>query len=360
MDQPSIIIHNKIVFFISFTLNILGATGIPLLSRLYFVHGGSRTWLTTWLQNCGCPILLIPLAISYFCRLKTEGPNARITFTRPLWFLYLVLIGLILGLAAFLYSKGLQTLPLSTATILSATSLVFLAFFAFLIVKQKFDAYTINALVLLLVGSILLGLKAGSDKPVGETKKTYILGFILFLVSMVLNGFGYPAMEFMYKKSKQQISFAFMMEVQLVVSFVCAAFATVAMLINKDFQAIPGEAKEFELGEAKYYIILVSTCIFAQLYTLGLFGLLFSASALIVGIANAGAYPITEVLSVIIFHEKFQAEKGISLALSLWGLASYFYGEYKREKKNQVKEAEIITISPTTIIETTPPANSHV
>ncbi|KAI5654939.1 hypothetical protein M9H77_32126 [Catharanthus roseus] len=359
MDQPSITINNKIVFFISFILNIGGGSAIPLLTRLYFIHGGSRTWLMSWIQSCGCPILLIPLAISYFNRLKTEGTNARLTFTRPLWFLYLVFVGLILGLAAFLYAKGLQTLPVSTATILSATSLVFLAFFAFLFVKQKFDAYTINAIVLLLVGAVLLGLRSGNDRPQGETKKAYILGFILTLVSAVVTGMAFPAIELMYRKTKQQINFTFMMEVQFVVSIFSAAFTTVAMLINKDFKAIPGEAKDFELGEAKYYIILVFTCIIAQLYTLGVYGTIFSASALLAGIGNATIFPITEVFSVITFHEKFQAEKVVSLVLSLWGLASHFYGEYKREKKIQVKEAEIATISSTSIIESTP-ANSQV
>lgn len=104
---------------------------------------------------------------------------------------------------------------------------------------------------------------------------------------------------------------------------------------------------------------MVFTCIIAQLYTLGVYGTIFSASALVAGIGNATIFPITEVFSVIMFHEKFQAEKVVSLVLSLWGLASHFYGEYKREKKIQVKEAEITTISSTSIIESTP-ANSQV
>ncbi|KAG5600477.1 hypothetical protein H5410_031847 [Solanum commersonii] len=52
--------------------------------------------------------------------------------------------------------------------------------------------------------------------------------------------------------------------------------------------------------------------------------------------------PVTEVLAVILYGEKFNAEKGISL----WGFTSYFYGDYKdnkkRESSNQSLETETI------------------
>ncbi|KAK2659852.1 hypothetical protein Ddye_006385 [Dipteronia dyeriana] len=37
-----------------------------------------------------------------------------------------------------------------------------------------------------------------------------------------------------------------------------AALCTIGMLINKNFQAIGREAKEYELGEAKYYVVVVA------------------------------------------------------------------------------------------------------
>ncbi|KAF6166788.1 hypothetical protein GIB67_005664 [Kingdonia uniflora] len=43
--------------------------------------------------------------------------------------------------------------------------------------------------------------------------------------------------------------------------------------------------------------------------------------------------PLTEVLAVIFYHEDFKAEKGITLALSIWGFISYFYGEFKQSKQ---------------------------
>ena len=43
--------------------------------------------------------------------------------------------------------------------------------------------------------------------------------------------------------------------------------------------------------------------------------------------------PVTEILAVIFYKENFQAEKGVALALSLWGFVSYFYGELKHNKE---------------------------
>ncbi|KAI3913331.1 hypothetical protein MKW92_005625, partial [Papaver armeniacum] len=37
--------------------------GGPLLLRVYFLHGGSRKWLSSALQTAGFPILLLPLTI---------------------------------------------------------------------------------------------------------------------------------------------------------------------------------------------------------------------------------------------------------------------------------------------------------
>jgi len=38
--------------------------------------------------------------------------------------------------------------------------------------------------------------------------------------------------------------------------------------------------------------------------------------------------PLTGVLGMVLFHEKFSAEKGMALVLALWGFTSYLYEEY--------------------------------
>ena len=68
---------------------------------------------------------------------------------------------------------------------------------------------------------------------------------------------------------------------------------------------------------------------------MGAVGVIFCASSLLSGIVIAVLLPVTEVLAVIFYREKFQAEKGVALALSLWGFVSYFYGEIKDDKKKK-------------------------
>ena len=98
---------------------------------------------------------------------------------------------------------------------------------------------------------------------------------------------------------------------------------------------IPREARAFELGETKYYVVLVWSAIIWQCFFMGAVGVIFCASSLLSGIVIAVLLPVTEVLAVVFYREKFQAEKGVALALSLWGFVSYFYGEIKDDKKKK-------------------------
>jgi len=106
---------------------------------------------------------------------------------------------------------------------------------------------------------------------------------------------------------------------------------------------IPREARNFGLGESTYYVVLVVSAIMWQAFFLGAIGVIFCASSLFSGILIAVLLPLVEVLAVVFYKEKFQAEKAVSLVLSLWGFVSYFYGEIKHamaEKKKRGLEIE--------------------
>lgn len=64
-------------------------------------------------------------------------------------------------------------------------------------------------------------------------------------------------------------------------------------------------------------------------------GVVSCSSSLHAGVLIAVLIPVTEIFAVFFFSEKFSAEKGIALVLSLWGFASYFYGEVKKYKKEK-------------------------
>lgn len=86
-------------------------------------------------------------------------------------------------------------------------------------------------------------------------------------------------------------------------------------------------------------MVLVASAIIWQGFYLGIIGIIFCASSLLSGIVIAVLLPMTEILAVIFYHEKFQAEKGVALVLSLWGFISYFYGEIKHSKESkEIKE----------------------
>jgi hypothetical protein len=89
-------------------------------------------------------------------------------------------------------------------------------------------------------------------------------------------------------------------------------------------------------------VVLVWSAIIWQCFFLGAVGIIFCASSLLSGIVIAVLLPMTEILAVIFYREKFQAEKGVALALSLWGFISFFYGEIKEsQEKKHTLETEI-------------------
>ncbi|KAE9589862.1 hypothetical protein Lal_00021575 [Lupinus albus] len=330
----------RIFLIINCILLATGATGGPLIIRLYFIHGGNSVWLSSFLQGAGFPIILIPLSISYIIRRRrrinsTHDDNTKlkmINMKLPL-FLYSSIIGVITGLDNYLYSYGVSRLPVSTAALIVASQLAFTAIFAFFLVKQKFTSYSVNAIVLLTLGAGILALHTDGDRPNGESSKTYVMGFVFTLVAAVVYGFILPLVEFSYSKGKQAITYTLVLEIQLVMCFFASLFCLIGMIISKDFQSISREKWHYGLGEASYYVVLVGSAIIWQINFLGAVGVIFCSSSLLCGVLIALMVPITQVLAVIFYKEKFNAEKGVSLVLSIWGFVSYFYGEFKQAKK---------------------------
>nr|QBG82581.1 PUP9-like [Papaver somniferum] len=306
-------IKRKYLMLFNSVLLAIGATGGPLLLRLYFVRGGKRIWLSSALGSVGWPILILPLSLSYIFKRGGGGENGRVKFftiTLPL-IIFSAFIGLLLGLNDYLYSHGVSLLPVSTSTLIMSTHLAFTAGFAFVLVKQKFTPYSTNAVVLLTVGAVLLGLHSNGDKPINQSNRDYYFGFFLTVGASVISGLLFP----------------------IVTAVVASLFCVVGMITNNDFKAIPRESKEYELGEVKYYLVLEAIAIMWQIYFVGTAGVIFCSTSLLAGIITAVILPVTEILSVVFYHESFKSEKGIALFLSFWGLISYLYGDYRENMK---------------------------
>ncbi|CAA3003036.1 purine permease 3-like [Olea europaea subsp. europaea] len=351
METQASTTMKKVLLGLNCILLAIGNCGGPLVIRLYFIRGGKRIWFSSWLETSAWPIIFIPLTIAYMQRRKTGSATYKTRFflMEPRVLIASAAIGILTGLDTYLYAYGVAKLPVSTSALVISTQLAFTAGFAFLLVKQKFTGYSINAIVLLTTGAAILGLHTSGDRPEGESKKEYLLGFFLTLAAAALYGFILPLVELMYLKAKQAITYTLVLEIQMVISFFATAVCTVGMLINNDFQSISREAKEYELGEGKYYLVVVWNAIVWQCFFLGSIGVIFCSSSLLSGIVITVLLPVTEVLAVIFYHERFQAEKGISLFLSLWGFISYFYGEIKHNtnEKNVKHDSSQTELTPT-------------
>ncbi|KAF8404671.1 hypothetical protein HHK36_009559 [Tetracentron sinense] len=329
---------NKSLLLLNCIMLAIGNCGGPMLMRLYFVRGGKRVWLSSWLETGGWPVILFPLSVTYLHRLRKGDRSTNLFFMKPALFIACAIIGVLTGLDDYLYAYGMARLPVSTSSLIISTQLAFTAGFAFLLVKQRFTSYIINSVVLLSIGAVVLALHTSGDRPDNESDKQYFLGFFMTLGASALYGLVLPLIELTYKRANQAITYPLVMEMQMVMSIFATVFCTVGMLFNNDFKVslshslfleavIPREARDYELGEVKYYVVLVCSAIIWQFFFLGAIGVIFCASSLLAGIIISILLPATEILAVIFFDERFTAEKGIALALSLWGFVSYFYGE---------------------------------
>ncbi|KAG9450750.1 hypothetical protein H6P81_010715 [Aristolochia fimbriata] len=336
---PGVLMTNMLLLFLNISLLALGNAGGPLLLRLYYLQGGSRIWFTSLLLTGGWPIMLIPLVVSYFQRRRRRRSSTKVFLIGRRLFMAAAFVGVILGLDNFMYAYGLSKLPVSTASLIMSTQLMFNAVFAFLVVKQRFSPFSINSLFLLTLGAVVLGLHSSSDMPATESRSKYILGFFITLGSAALYGVMLPLLQLAYTKSENHNTYTHVIEVQTVMSISATAFSAIGMAVNNDFQAVGREISAFGLGDVKYIVVVVSGAVMWQFFFLGLTGVVSCSSSLLAGVVEAALLPATQILAVIFFHEKFNAGKGIALALSLWGLGSYFYGEklkMKRQRENPV------------------------
>ncbi|KAK8931337.1 Purine permease 3 [Platanthera zijinensis] len=319
---------------INVLLLCIGNSGGPIVTRVYFLHGGQREWLSAWLETAGWPLLFLPLSFSFLFRRRSDPSAAASLITKRL-FISSAAIGLLTGLDDYLYAYGLHFLPVSTSSVLIATQLAFTALFAYFIVRQRFTPCSINAVALLTVGAAVLAMHARGDRPAGVSSGGYWKGFVLTLGAAALYGLVLPLVELTYAKAGKTVTYTLVMEMQLVIGFFATALCTVGMIINNDFPALSREAANFGLGETKYYLVIVCAAVLWQCFFLGAIGVISCANTLLAGILIAVFIPMVEVLSVIFLHEKFSSEKGVALVLSLWGLASYSYGEYREEKEKK-------------------------
>ncbi|OWM80997.1 hypothetical protein CDL15_Pgr007028 [Punica granatum] len=322
-------INSIILVLFNCSLMSVGQVCGPLIFHVYYLHGGRRKWFNACLLTAGFPMLLIPIAFSHMlprvrCPNQSQAHAPCVLINRQL-VLASVGLGLLLSLDGYLYSFGLLYLPISISSLLGSTQLAFTAVFAFLVVRHRFTHYSVNAVMLMTFGSLILGFNMNGDRPRECLTAT-----------AALHGFIMPAPEYTHLLAGVAVSFDMVMKVQFLISMFATIFCTIPMVINKDFQ-VGRQRVDFGLSPGKYYAVVVLVGVAMQFLIMGSIRIIFCFTSLLGGLVTSLLVPMQQVFAVVFLRENFTAEKGMALAMCLWGFASYFYGEFRtgREKKEE-------------------------
>ncbi|EMS54151.1 hypothetical protein TRIUR3_17061 [Triticum urartu] len=115
--------------------------------------------------------------------------------------------------------------------------------------RHRFTAFSVNAVVLLVVGAAMLGLNGGGDRPAGVSRAQYYAGFAMTLGSAAMYGLVLPLMELSQAQHAARagapVTYTLVLEIQMVIGITATAFSAVGMLVNREFHLI---GQRFEPG----------------------------------------------------------------------------------------------------------------
>ncbi|KAI8570349.1 hypothetical protein RHMOL_Rhmol01G0028000 [Rhododendron molle] len=297
-----------------------------LLSRVYYSNGGKSKWIISWVAVVGWPLTALILIPTYFfCKTSPSPLTIKLTLS------YIVL-GFLSAADNLMYAYAYAYLPASTASLLASSSLVFSALFGYVLVKNKINASTINAIVIITAAMAIIGLDSSSDRYGDVTDSQYIIGFVWDIMGSALHGLIFALSELVFLKLLGRRSFHVVLEQQVMVSFFAFVFTTIGMIADNAFQGMSSEARSFDGGKVSYIMVLIWGAITFQLGVLGSTAVLFLASTVLAGVLNAVRVPITSIAAVILLKDPMSGFKILSLIITFWGFTSYIYGNYSLSK----------------------------
>ncbi|KAF3790856.1 Purine permease 3 [Nymphaea thermarum] len=320
----------------------VGNASATLLAKFYFMHGGSRRWVSTLIQSAGFPLLFIPWAIAY-C-LNPSSTYRPFSCFSPRVLLCTVLLGLLLGFDNFLFAWGISYIPVSISALLLSSQLAFTALFSRLIVKQPMNFPTLNCIFVLTFSSALVGSSGSHERPAGVSNFHYVLGVLCTIGAACFFGLYLPLLQLLndYLREKKKVAMSFMqvLETQIVILAIATVFSCVGMLVGGDFGKLKTESEEFDLGQVKYWLCLVFGAVSWQMALVGIAGMTFLASSLVSGICVTALIPAGVLAPWVFFHEGLNSDKVFAAVMSMWGFSSYLFGEYKQKQKELNSKAK--------------------
>ncbi|XP_020099715.1 probable purine permease 5 isoform X2 [Ananas comosus] len=316
----------RILLVLSSAAMLTAFPASSLLSRLYYSDGGQSKWIISWAAVAGWPLTALFLIPAYFANRISPTP---LSLKLLAWY---ILLGFLSAADNLMFAWAYAYLPASTASLLAASSLVFSSLFGYFIVKNRINLASVNAIVIITAGVVVIALDARSDRYEGITDKQYTLGFVWDILGSALHGLIFALSELVFIKVLGRRSFHVVLEQQVMVSFAAFAFTTLGLVVQKGFAEMRSEAERFARGGSSYAQVLFWAAVTFQLGVLGGTGVLFLASTVFAGVLNAVRVPLTSIAAVVLFQDPMSGFKILSLVITVWGFGSYIVGHSSANK----------------------------
>ncbi|KAK8498156.1 hypothetical protein V6N13_030007 [Hibiscus sabdariffa] len=124
-------------------------------------------------------------------------------------------------------------------------------------------------------------------------------------------------------------------------SFVTSAVTLIGFFVSSDFRLLNLEMDSYELGKASYVMNLVWTVVCWQVSIFAGPGLVSELSTMFANVIFAVGFPVNTIIAIIIFNDRINSVKEISMALAVWGVISYAYQQYLDDCNGKTKRSKV-------------------
>ncbi|CAI0397910.1 unnamed protein product [Linum tenue] len=316
---------------------LISQTAVVLLARLYFVKGGASKWLVTTVQLAGFP-LLIPYYLYHHLTKNhaVDGGDRRQPSSNLTHGAFYTIVGLLTGGSTYLYSTGIDYLPVSTSTLIASSQLAFNAFFSYFLNSQKFTPLVVNSLFLLTVSSVLL-VFAGDPAadPRGITRAKYTVGFCYGTIQ-VPHRLYKERNSYFFSPPDEVRSLKVVMNMLMFQGMVASGIGAVGLFASGDWKGLRKEMDDYKLGKAGYVMTLVWTGVTWEIFAVATMALVFEVSSVFSNVVGTVGLPLAPIMAVVVFDDRMSGVKAVAMVLALWGFLSYLCHQYldgRREKE---------------------------